>query len=496
MICLGGAAFGCGSADRERTEKKAEVTSVSSETGRETASAADETATEAPQKSSEPPAGKNVLLIVVDTLRADRLGCYGYKDAPTTPTMDKLASEGVLFEHFYSAAPWTGASFGSMLTGTAPTVHDGGRRVYVGDEGKELMGLRVTPIRKEIPTLPELLTGFATGAVATNSFLHPDLGFGRGFDEYNHRSAGLSGSRRADQTTDVALRWIKAHKKERFFYMAHFFDPHMGYDPLPAYLKRFAPGPAGRIRVPFVQHAEARNGKLNPSETEKAFIRGLYNGEVRFVDDQIGRLLTDLKVDGVLENTWVVLTADHGEEQFDHKSFDHGHRYEDEVVHVPLIVRAPGGKWMAGKRVSQTARHIDIAPSILARMGLPPGEKMQGRDLLPLITGEETDNRPAYIEFNIYWTRRSALVTDGRYKIIRDVEGDYGWYYDLAEDPGEHKKIKNSDRYQALAKQLADVRTELTAEAARLNAAGGDNTPAALPDSVVESLKALGYLEE
>jgi arylsulfatase len=447
----------------------------------------------APKAPSAPPTAARAVLIVVDTLRADRLGCYGFSDQPTTPTMDRIASEGILFERFYAASPWTGASFGSILTGVSPTVHGGGKRVRKGlSDGKNIMGVRTTALSRKVSTLPELLDGVTSAAVVTNSFLHPSMGFGRGFAHYDHQNARLGKARRADATTKAATDWLAQNEAPRFFLMVHYFDPHISYDPPPKYVEQFADGPSGRFKAPFWNHKQARDGKLDATDEEKAFIRGLYNGEIRFVDDQIGALVASMKRLGMLENTWVAITADHGEEQFDHGSFDHGHRYEDEVTRVPLIVRAPGGKWRAGMRVPFSARHIDLAPTILEWFGKPPAPSMSGRSLIPLIAGTEQRHRPAYMEFNIYWAARSALF-DGRYKLIRRVGHQQGWMYDLEADPGERHKLDESHpRYAALDREHAAVRKQL-GERAKATADGSAEVE--LPPETVEALRSLGYID-
>jgi arylsulfatase A-like enzyme len=433
------------------------------------------------------------VLIVVDTLRADRLGCYGYKEQPTTPTMDRLASEGILFEDFHAASPWTGASFGSILTGVSPTVHGAGKRARKGSRSaKSILGVRSTPLSYKVPTVPQMLPNIVSAAVVTNSFLHPKMGFARGFDHYDHQNARLSASRRADATTKAATNWLSNNRKDRFFLMVHYFDPHISYDPPQKYAARFASGPSGRLKAPFTDHARARDGTLKPTADEQRFIRGLYNGEVRFVDDQIGELVRAMDGLKMLDDTWLVVTADHGEEQFDHGSFDHGHRYEEEVTRVPLIIRAPGGKWRAGTRVSHSARHIDIAPTIMEWFGEKPAPHMSGRSLMPLITGAEQEHRPAYTEFNIYWAERCALY-DGRYKLIRGVYNKHGWMYDLQEDPREYKRLgSDHPQYERLEEQLLAVRKRLD-ELAKSTLK--DHEAVRLPPEVEESLRSLGYIE-
>jgi len=444
-------------------------------------------------QNDSPPSADRVVLIVVDTLRADRLGCYGYDEQPTTPTMDRIAGEGILFERFHAASPWTGASFGSILTGVSPTVHRAGAHARKeSTTAKSIMGVDTTPLSRTVPTLPELLGEIETAAIVTNSFLHRSMGFHRGFDHYDQENAGLAKSRRADSTTAAALGWLEKNGSQPFFLLVHYFDPHMSYDPPREYLRQFAGGPSDRLSAPFSDHSRARNGELDPSENEKAFIRGLYNGEVRFVDDQIGVLVAAMERLGLLDKTWLVITSDHGEEQFDHGSFDHGHRYEEEVTRVPLIVRPPGGKWRAGTRIPYSARHIDLAPTILEWLGREPPTTMSGKSLAGLLDGSETAHRPAYIEFNIYWRQRSALF-DGRYKLIHATELDEGWLYDLQEDPLERRKLGSEHpRYRVLERQLSAIRSRLKQLAAATEV---DTETVELPAEVVESLRSLGYID-
>ena len=485
---------------REESSEKERAAAPAAEAERVEPDAADDggARVESPEPAEpEVPEGRRVVLFVVDTLRADRLGCYGYEEQETTPTMDRLAEEGGLFEKFHAASPWTGASFASILTGVAPAVHRAGKRLpSKSKEGESFLGVRVTPITKKVATLSEMLGETTSAAIVTNAFLHPSLGFARGFDHYDHEVAGLYKARRADEVTSAAIEWLRGHKDESFFLMVHYFDPHISYDPPPEYRKRFAEPPSGRIGVPFADHAAARSGELDPSENEKRFIRGLYNGEVRFVDDQIGRMLEEMDELGMLDDSWIALTADHGEEQFDHGSFDHGHRYEDEVTRVPLLIRAPGGKWKAGERVSWSARHVDIAPTFLDWLGVEPHPQLAGESLMPLIAGEEERHRPAYMEFNIYWKARRALF-DGRYKLIRDVEGERGYMYDLEKDPGEQQRLeKDHSRYAELDAQLSALVSALDERARELRSGDAGQEAVELSEDVSGALRALGYLEE
>ncbi len=444
--------------------------------------------------AGSPPAGeRQVVLVVVDALRADRLGCYGYREQPTTPAIDRLASQGIVFEAAHAAAPWTGPSFGSLLTGVSPTVHGAGRRARKDDEGSGRVGsLWMTSISESTPILPELIGDLPSAGFATNGFLHPKLGYGRGFDRYDHENGSLNGSRRAAEVTELALEWIREHAGGPFFVMIHYLDPHISYDPPGDYRERFAPGdPPGQVEVPFTDVGRARSGELGPDEAESRYIIGLYNGEVRYVDDQIGRLVGELGELGLLETAWLAVTSDHGEEHFDHGSFEHGHRYEEEVTRVPLVVRPPGGEWRAGERVEQSVRHVDVPPTVLEWLGVEPPDHFEGGSLMPLASGEQRRDRPAYMEYNLYWKPRTALF-DGRFKLIRDVDGDQSDLFDLREDPGERRDLgEDHPRFDELARAL-ESRRELLEKAARSK---GEAESVELPEALESALRSLGYVE-
>jgi arylsulfatase A-like enzyme len=483
----------CGNKKRAPAEEALEVTPKRPST----ATKLDDNKTKEKRKdqiTGKPPAvpkAERMLLIVVDTLRADRLGAYGY-DKPTTPTMDAIAKEGVRFTTLHAASPWTAPSFGSLYTGVSPTVHGAGAMLAKGSKkGHSMLGVTVGGIRKDLPTLAELMPEkMVTAGFATNAFLSESLGMGRGLNHYDHRNASVHRYRKADEVTDRALEWLEGNGDKPFFMMLHYIDPHMGYGPPDKYVQMFAPDKPRRISVPFTDHQSARDGSLNPNESEKAFIRGLYNGEVRFVDDQIKRVVEWMKQRQLLDDTWLVLTADHGEEQFDHGSFDHGHAYEDEVTRVPLIIRAPGGKWHANQRISHSIRQVDIPATLLHLLGEQIPAHFEGKSLLPMIEGKDNTDRPAYTEFNLRSGQQCALF-DGRYKVVYDIRRKRGFFYDQKTDHGEMTKLgKENPIYKELLGNLMKKRAALQAAAK-----GKVFEKGALSGEAAEALKSLGYIE-
>ena len=436
------------------------------------------------------PGGDKMVMIIIDALRADALGCYGY-DKPTSPTLDKLAAEGILFEQLHSASPWTAPSFGTIFTGVSPTVHGAGGFLARGSsKGTSLFGVTVGGIRSDLPTLPSLMPdNVKTGAIINNSFVCKTMGFAKGFDTFDHENAKLTRYREADKVTDKAVAWLKNNKDNPFFYVVHYFDPHIQYAPPKKYLPEFAPDKPRRISYPFIDHDSARTGKLKPSDAEKSYIRGLYNGEVRFVDDEIARLLDSMKELGLLKNTWIMVTSDHGEEHFDHGSFEHGHRYEEEVVKVPLILRAPQGLWRRGERVKSNVSHVDLLPTVLDIFGVRPPMHLEGRTLFPIIEGKETADRTSYIEYNLFNGQQCAFY-DGQYKLVWDIRRKRGFMYDLKNDPKELTRLdKKHPAYAAMIKRLLDKRTKL-----KNTAKGKLKNKGELSAEATEALKSLGYI--
>lgn len=443
-----------------------------------------------PAEVKMPPFEK-VLVVLVDALRADKLGCYGF-DQPTSPAIDKMAKESVLFEQVHSASPWTAPSFGTLFTGVSPTVHGAGKMLGKNsDQGKSVHGVTVGGLRNDLPTLPQLLPKkMKKAAVINNSFVCKELGFAKGFDEFDFQIARLTRYRTADEVTDIAIRWLESNKDNPFFYFLHYFDPHIQYAPPKKYLPQFAPKKPPRIAYPFIDHASARDGSLNPSEAEKAYIRGLYHGEVRFVDDEFARLMAYMDENQLLDDTWIVLLSDHGEELFEHGSFDHGHRYEEEVVRVPWIIRAPGGKWKAGMRVKHSVSHVDVFATLLDLAGVTVPERAEGKSVLPFLNGKEASDRVAFMEYNLFRGQQCALF-DGRYKIVYDIRREKSFMYDLDKDPGEiHKLFAVTPKHKNLTQQLEKKRARLK------NALGNkSHNNAVLSNESRDALKSLGYIQ-
>jgi arylsulfatase A-like enzyme/Flp pilus assembly protein TadD len=403
--------------------------------------------------ATDPP---NVILITLDTVRADRMGFLGAK-LGLTPQLDALASQGVVFEHAYSQAPITPVSHATILTGTFPQYH-----------GIRNFGDRLPP---SIPFLPEILhaQGYHTGAFVGSIILDPKNGFAsgfeRGFDVYNagfHRQKTgerreASMQRRGEVTLGYVLEWLGQRKKGPFFLWFHLWDAHDPYNPPEPFRSRFPKAP--------------------------------YNGGIAYVDATVGKLLDYLRKQGLYDNTLIAVAADHGESLGDHGELTHSIFLYDATIHVPLLLKLSGNR-SVGQRVSSAASLVDLAPTILEALGQTPPPAMQGRSLLPVIGNPHPLNRPSFAtgdhsERSFGW---SALVSVrmGSKLYVRAPSPEL---YDLASDPGATTNLYPGNHAAAVrfAIQVDNFVKRM-----------GTGAPQALQDGLDEKsrekLSALGYM--
>lgn len=409
----------------------------------------------------------NVLLITVDTLRADHTGPYGGR--ARTPTFDRLAAEGVRLTNAYAQQPQTNPNHSSLFTGQYVSTH--GVRVHLHD---------VLPPRAT--TLAELLAGhgYRTGGIYSWFSLDGPLsGLDQGFQTYRNVNV-RAGTRevlppgtaaaawergedvevfvdgRADVTTDAALAWLDETVKDRsrpFFLWVHYMDPHHPYEPPPPYDELYAPRCDGCVDGSLATLRRLGQG-WQPSTEELERIRAAYDGEITFTDHEIGRLLSRLDTLGLAGRTLVVLTADHGEAFGDHDEWFHGLKLYQPTIHIPLLMRLPG-VLPAGATVDTAAQTIDIMPTILDLVGLPIPASVEGRSLRPLLHGQAPAGRVAISEVA---SGRYLAVTDGEWKLIRDTETGRRLLYHIRQDPAEQH----------------DCLVEQSAQAARLEAVLND----------------------
>lgn len=330
--------------------------------------------------------GWNFLVVSLDTLRADHLGAYG-ASGNASPVVDAFAGEGTLFEGATTTFPSTAASHMSMLTGLYPTVH----RVRAPGVG----------LSRKIPTLAELLAsaGYRTAAVTENGMIAAAAGFQRGFDSYVEFKDAMPAapSGHVEQVVDTAVDWLEDHRSERFFLFLHTYQVHGPYNP-PAEYDRF----------------------LEEESIDPAFraLHASYRGEVLYTDHELRRLFDALDALQLKESTVVVVTADHGEGFGEQGVFGHSHDLTQELMHVPLIVRAPG-LTPRSSRVSGAVSLVDLAPTLLDLAGLSPPPGMQGRALTAHLSGDDgSADVPVY----------SEVPAKGE-RVLAAREGDTKWLF-------------------------------------------------------------------
>jgi len=400
----------------------------------------------APATAAGAPRKSNILLITVDTLRADHLGCYGNRDVQT-PEIDALARRGVLFTKAFAHTPLTLPSHTNILLGLTPNAHG------VHDNSNFI-------VRDDFLTLAEWLKaqGYATGAVVGAFPLDSRFGLTQGFDLYddNYGSQGPTDmtfvERRADAVVGLGLEWIKAQTGPWFLWI-HCFDPHHPYDPPEPYKTLYAKNP--------------------------------YDGEIAFVDSALGKLLTSLKMQGLEDRTAVVLTADHGESLGQHGEITHGYFAYNAVLHVPLIIALPGQK--AG-RVDAEACHIDIFPTVCDLLGQkrPPG--LQGVSLLPFTQGRRPPSRAVYFEaLAPYYSRGWAPLRGYIQGNEKYMESPIPELYNLENDFDELDNLVSTTDLEKCRKELSGL---MRAESSPLADAAGQ----ASDRETREKLRSLGYL--
>ena len=369
----------------------------------------------------------NILLVLIDTFRADHAGCYGYY-RETTPVLDSLATVGVRYAAFQSHSSWTLPAMTSLLTGLTEREHGAGMR------GRDMYG-----IDTGLPYLPHILNreGYVTGAFFNVVYMDADFGFHRGFDHFD--CEGLTSRlslRRADETVDECISWLNSLPPEKPFLAAvHFYDPHISYNPPAPWDALFADpayrGPYGPEwgEVPQLKAVNSGDSVIPPAGLENLI--GLYDGELAFTDAHLGRLFAYLRRRGLDSNTVVVVTADHGEEFVDHGGIEHGHTLYQELLAVPLVISGPGVP--EGRVVEETAAGIDLLPSLLVMLDMEVPAVCGGIDLL---SGLPPDR--AVSSSGTLWAEGSlaSCVAAGN-KVIWSADTDRAVGYRISSDPGE-----------------------------------------------------------
>lgn len=371
---------------------------------------------------------KNVVIVLIDTLRADRLKPNNPASRVRTPAFDAFVAQGANFPAAHSCENWTKPSVASVLTSTYPATH----------------GAKYDPsvLAPEALLISEILkrAGFTTGSFIANGHVSRDFGFDQGWDHYTNYIREQRGTR-AESVFGEAAAWIEQHKNERFFAYVHTIDPHVPYDPPDEFLRMYDAMPYDGIvqnrRTPD-QLADAKRDppRITFTDRDAERLNALYDGDITYHDVHFGRFLERLRAMGLDENTIVLVTADHGEEMRDHGSWGHGHSVFQELLNVPLAVRFPG-LVPPGTVVPTTVSTVDVTPTLLEALGVNAPPELEGRSLLGYLRGVPPGG-PAVAFSDFQEMRR--VIRAGRFKLI--VRGNLrSILFDLGADPRERNEL-------------------------------------------------------
>ncbi len=434
-----------------------------------------------------------ILLIVLDTMRPDFLGAYG-SERPTSPFIDSLAADGVLFANHFSNSTWTKPSVASILTGRYPQRHG---------------VLRVTAkLAWDIPTVAEMFkeAGFRTGGVVGNKFAGRRYRLHKGFDRYIDPSTHFKGPfPTAEELLRIARRWIAQDKDRPFFYVIMLVDSHDPYDPSPYYKEKFCPS----CQAPEVSAPRREYHGRGPTPRQIEDMKGLYSGEIRYIDDQLKVFFDALSRMDLAGRLTTVLMGDHGEAFGEHGVFEHAYHCWDEVTRTPLIINSP--RILDRGIYTGLTQHVDIAPTLLALAGIERSKGLQGRSLVrspdqPPLSAD----RLVLSEVQMYGIHRTIL-RNGRYKLIQHDpldEGEFFQYYkdvriypsvalgsgrtelyDIALDPYETEDIYDPDTEVVVDFERTLAHYFRTGE---IEDQSLSDTPS---DEVIQDLRSLGYLQ-
>lgn len=451
---------------------------------------------------------KNVLFIVIDSLRADHLGAYGY-DKPTSPRLDQFAADNVMFTQAYAAAPWTLPSHASMFTGLYPMTH-----------GAELAKYSLL---RGIPTLAEALKsqGYQTGAVICAPFMREGYRLNAGFDIYDTKLIYSTapavkadkelfrkgkGKKLAFDVTDMGLEYLDKVGDKPFFLFLHYWDVHHPYNPAQKYVDMFDPGYTGDIDGFDVLEIPEFVPGMDPADLKHML--ALYDGEIRYTDDGLTKLLAEVERRGLLENTLVIITSDHGDEFLEHGGRTHMTQLWQETIHIPLLMHIPGLD-VKGRKIDTPVSHVDFFPTILDLLGLNGLPKRQhGLSLNDLIrTGKPLPRRDVLSQTVLgtlknprggkrgVWT---VAITPELVKFHRlaHVEEGFKKIFEVSDDPLEQNDLsaERKDEFREFMKNYHKYSSRYRNELEAIKKGTAQRQEVMMEPAFKKQLRDLGYL--
>ena len=439
--------------------------------------------------------GHNVILISLDTLRSDHLGCYGYK-RDTSPAIDAFAEDSAQFLNTYSSSPWTLPSHVSLLT----SLHCMKHMVHYEDEKMD----------SSLVTLADLLRqkGFYCSAFTGGGFVNAAFGFSKGFDSYGQSSRGIHQIDGAEGICQSVLNWIDNHQDRDFFLFIHTYQPHNPFSCPPPFNTMFLDDAAEWKEIDLLKYIGGKEGIFkNLSERERENIIGLYDAEIRYTDEKlIQPLLKKLKDTGLYDQSTIILTSDHGEEFYDHHGWEHGHTLYNELLKVPLIIKFPGSEF-AGKKINTVVRLVDVMPTILDKLGLKrSGLNLDGKSLMPILKEREKVDRTfrAYKADNILNSHipQKISINEEKVKLILNKKFTAEQLDFFSSSPPELAPIELYDLSKSFIEKnnIVDEKPRIASQLVRLinemyiKMKERKSEKADIDKDLLEQLKALGYL--
>lgn len=410
----------------------------------------------------------NVILISIDTLRSDHLGCYGYRKN-TTPNIDIFSKESVVFKENISQAPSTEPSHASMFTSLIPSHHGA------------FISLKQS-ISTDVKTMAEILheNKYTTASFNGGGQVSSEFGFNRGFDTYVSNTEDTN--ERFITQVNQSIAWLDKNNADKFFLFLHTYEPHAPYIPIPENLALFETDYAGKLPINISQsHLELINTKkLMIDQADKEHIINAYDAEVRSADDSFGKLIEYLKKIGKYNNTMIIFTSDHGEEFGEHGMMGlHSHELFDEQLKVPLIIKFPNSS-VESKIINVQTRNIDILPTVLEVLNIPALDCFEGENLLNILQGRG-GALFAISEQDTADTRPPSSIRTLEWKLNK------GKLYNLINDPLETKDVskENTEIMAGLQSQLDKTITNKE----------NKQSKAKIDKKTIKQLKGLGYLK-